>query len=178
MKPTAAWRQERPWSSAVRHPPPSLHSLPGGHPCESPPDQMHTWHHGVGREFCSSSIVPCLYNRLFHACMAGLHLHGPHVRKRKGEIERERQNIQVLLACRWHVFGGRKNEDRLAAAYDSFHNWCVAERKKSTLKKFELKTFKMTSCFGFKTMHVCARMQGHIHEIMITCMYVCMCLAS
>ena len=171
MKPTAAWRQERPWSSAVRHPPPSLHSLPGGHPCESPPDQMHTWHHGVGREFCSSSIVPCLYNRLFHACMAGLHLHGPHARKRERErgVERERQNIQVLLACRWHVFGGRKNEDRLAAAYDSCHNWCVAERKKSTLKKFELKTFKMTSRFGLKPCMfvlacraVCARVQGYI----------------
>ena len=39
------------------------------------------------------------------------------------------KNIQVLLACRWHVFAGRKNEDRLAAAYDSFHNWCVVERK-------------------------------------------------
>ena len=57
MKLTAQWRQERPSTSAVKHPPPSLHSLPGGGATESPPDQMHTWHHGIGREFCASVIV-------------------------------------------------------------------------------------------------------------------------
>ena len=155
MKLTAAWRQERPWTSAVRDPPPSLHSLPGGHPCESPPDQMHTWHHGVGREFCSSSIVPCLINIVsFMAVLLRFSL------ARMVDIL-ACKNIQVLLACRWHVFAGRKNDDRLAAAYDSFHNWCVAEGKKSTLKKFELKTFKMSSCFGFKScmfVHACMTM--------------------
>ncbi len=60
MKLDAPWRRNRPWTSAVKHPPPSLHSLPGGGACFSPPDQMHTWHHGIGREFCSSAIVPFL----------------------------------------------------------------------------------------------------------------------
>jgi hypothetical protein len=58
MKPTAPWVHERPSTSAVKEPRPSLHSLPGGGPLESPPDQMHTWHHGVGREFCASAIAP------------------------------------------------------------------------------------------------------------------------
>lgn len=59
MKTSACWRQERPSNSAVKLPPPSLHFLPGGQPGESPPDQMHTWHHGVGREFCTSAIASC-----------------------------------------------------------------------------------------------------------------------
>ena len=57
MKRSAPWLQERPATSAVKLPAPSLHALPGGGPLESPPDQMHTWHHGVGREFASSAIV-------------------------------------------------------------------------------------------------------------------------
>ena len=57
MKPTAQWRGERPWVPAVAHPPPLLHILPGGQPTGSPPDQMHTWHHGVGREFAASAVA-------------------------------------------------------------------------------------------------------------------------
>lgn len=68
MKRTAAWVTERPWTSAVKQPAPTLHTLPGGGPCDSPPDQMHTWHHGVGREFCASAIVSRLIAAC-HACM-------------------------------------------------------------------------------------------------------------
>ena len=58
MKITAQWRSERPSDeSPVRDPPPLMHTLPGGGACESPPDQMHTWHHGIGREFVASSIA-------------------------------------------------------------------------------------------------------------------------
>ena len=73
MKITAQWRQERPGNeNPVRAPAPLLHELPGGGPCESPPDQMHTWHHGTGREFVASCIVS-LINFItcpsLHACM-------------------------------------------------------------------------------------------------------------
>ena len=64
-------------------------------------------------------------------------------------------DCKVLLACRWHVFEGRTIDARLEAAYDSFHHWCVAEKRKSSIKKFELKTFKMTSFLGANvSMHV------------------------
>lgn len=58
MKQNAQWRGERPWVPAVAQPPPLLHTLPGGQPTGSPPDQMHTWHHGVGREFAASTVAP------------------------------------------------------------------------------------------------------------------------
>lgn len=48
----------------------------GGGATESPPDQMHTWHHGVGREFCSSAIAP--RHLMLHACVA-CHLASMHV---------------------------------------------------------------------------------------------------
>ena len=155
MKLTAAWRQERPWTSAVRDPPPSLHSLPGGHPCESPPDQMHTWHHGVGREFCSSSIVPCLINIV--SFMAVLLLftctHGRHTCMQEYPGT---SSMQVACFC-W--------SQKWRSACCSL--WFISQlvrgwEKKTTLKKFELKTFKMSSCFGFKIMHVCARMHDHV----------------
>lgn len=60
MKVDAQWRMERPSTPAVRDPAPSLHLLPGGKPTMSPPDQMHTWRHGVGREFAASAIAPRL----------------------------------------------------------------------------------------------------------------------
>ena len=67
MKVTAQWRGERPSTHAVKMPAPLLHSLPGGGETFSPPDQMHTWHHGVGREFCSSAIAPCPKSFASHA---------------------------------------------------------------------------------------------------------------
>ena len=68
VKTSAQWRSERPSNeNPVRDPPPLMHTLPGGGPCESPPDQMHTWHHGVGREFVASCIVSFQAFRC-HAC--------------------------------------------------------------------------------------------------------------
>ena len=64
---------------------------------------------------------------------------------------------EVLLACRWHVFPGHNIEERLEGAFDSFHSWCVAQGKKTSLRKFELKTFKMSSCLGLSIMQ-------HMHE--------------
>lgn len=63
---------------------------------------------------------------------------------------------EVLLACRWHLFPGANIEERLEHAYGSFHSWCVAEKKGSSLQRFELKTFKMTSCLGL-CVFVCPR---------------------
>jgi len=69
-------------------------------------------------------------------------------------------SAQVLLACRWHVFSGHSIEERLQRAFDSFHSWCIAEKKKSSINKFELKTFKMASLLGssdytLKRIHAC-----------------------
>ena len=71
---------------------------------------MHTWHHGVGREFTSSCIVLC--------------------------------------ACHWRLWGGANIERRLALAYDDFRRWRVLNKTNSSINKFELKTFKMTSPLG------------------------------
>ena len=62
---------------------------------------------------------------------------------------------EVLLACRWRVFGGHSNEERLQKAFGSFHAWCVANKKKSSLNQFELKTFKMQSCPDSKNLEKC-----------------------
>ena len=56
--------------------------------------------------------------------------------------------LEVLVALRWKLFEGNTIEARLESAYESFHAWCVGVKKKSSLNKFELKTFKMTSCAG------------------------------
>ena len=74
MKTSAQWRSERPSDeNPVRDPPPLMHTLPGGGPCESPPDQMHTWHHGIGREFVASCIASFhafkSHAWMLHACM-------------------------------------------------------------------------------------------------------------
>ena len=71
------------------------------------------------------------------------------------------KNIQVLLACRWHVFAGRKNEDRLAAAYDSFHNWCVAERKNPPWRNLSWRRSKCLRALALKScmfVHACMTM--------------------
>lgn len=36
---------------------------------------------------------------------------------------------KVLLACRWRVFPGSNIDERLQGAYDSFHHWCLANKK-------------------------------------------------
>lgn len=56
MKPGSQWRTGPPAPRAVKGSI-SLHTLPGGGECCAPPDVMHTWHHGVGREFGSSAVA-------------------------------------------------------------------------------------------------------------------------
>ena len=59
MKTSAQWRTDRPGPDCLKPgPPPAIHSVAGGLPRQAPPDQMHTWHYGVGKEFCASAIVP------------------------------------------------------------------------------------------------------------------------
>lgn len=68
MKTSAQWRSERPSDeNPVRDPPPLMHTLPGGGACDAPPDQMQTWHHGIGREFVASCIVS-FHAFKCHAC--------------------------------------------------------------------------------------------------------------
>ena len=52
------------------------------------------------------------------------------------------------------MFEGRTTAQRLEAAYASFYRWCVTEKRKSGIKKFELKTFKMSSFLGEIYAHV------------------------
>ena len=87
--------------------------------------------------------------------------------------------VEVLLACRWHLFPGHNIEERLQGAFDSFHSWCVAEGKKTSLRKFELKTFKMSSCLGLSIMqhvhtyHACT---GPSTKTIVCFMPVCLCM--
>lgn len=59
---------------------------------------------------------------------------------------------EILLAARWRVFGDGKLEQRLHAAFESFHTFCksgaMGKAETSSLNKFELKTFKMQSQLG------------------------------
>ena len=59
---------------------------------------------------------------------------------------------EILLAARWRVFGDGKLEQRLQAAFESFHTFCksgaMGKAETSSLNKFELKTFKMQSQLG------------------------------
>ena len=136
MKPTALWRQQRPHTRAVKGFV-SLHALPGGHECVGCPDQMHTWHHGYGREFAASAIAPFM-NMSGTCVFVPIHVFDLHVIG----------NFQVLLACRWRVFGGKTIDDRLENAFDSFTSWRIATKTTTSLTKFELKTFKMDSPLG------------------------------
>lgn len=52
---------------------------------------------------------------------------------------------EVLLACRFKVWGGSNIEERLRRAHESFNAWRIANKANTSLTKFELKTFKMTS---------------------------------
>lgn len=151
MKITARWRQGRPGDeNPVRDPAPLLHALAGGHPCESPPDQMHTWHHGIGREFVANCIVSLInyHARMsFPACMC---THAWFVHESEFLWWPE-----VLLACVCKIWGGRNIEQRLANGFASFHTWKTANKQSSSLTKFELKTFKMTSSLGGMRSHAC-----------------------
>ena len=55
---------------------------------------------------------------------------------------------EVLLACRFKVWGGSNIEERLRRAFASFNAWRIANKVNTSLTKFELKTFKMTSCLS------------------------------
>ena len=51
----------------------------------------------------------------------------------------------IILLCRHNVFGPGSIQVKLEAAYLSFRAWCETTRKTTSLKQFDLKTFKMTS---------------------------------
>ena len=70
-------------------------------------------------------------------------------------------SFEVLLACRFKVWGGSNIEERLQLAHASFNAWRIANKVNTSLTKFELKTFKMTSClscmhFSIRSVCVCA----------------------
>lgn len=55
---TSIWRTCRPgsWPCSPGSPA-NLHVVPGLGPTDCPPDQMHTWHLGVGQVLCGSTIA-------------------------------------------------------------------------------------------------------------------------
>ena len=148
MKVSAQWRSQRPSDeNPVYDPPPLMHTLPGGGPCESPPDQMHTWRHGIGREFVACCIVSfhAFSTRVMHAaCMYVADQCCPYICMHPCFFLLH----EVLLACRFKVWGGSNIEERLRRAFASFNAWRIANKVNTSLTKFELKTFKMTSCLS------------------------------
>lgn len=55
---SAQWRLHRPGSCPSKDgPPAALHQVPGAGTLFAPPDQMHTWHLGIGQWFCGASVV-------------------------------------------------------------------------------------------------------------------------
>lgn len=56
----ATWRSHRPGASPV-YAPAALHIVPGMGPTDAPPDQMHTWHLGIGQQLAGSAVVPCSF---------------------------------------------------------------------------------------------------------------------
>ncbi|CAE6934292.1 FAM186A [Symbiodinium sp. CCMP2592] len=51
----------------------------------------------------------------------------------------------ILLLCRLDEFSGSSIKIQLEEAYKQFHAWCCQNHKTSSLKHFELKTFKISS---------------------------------
>ena len=51
----------------------------------------------------------------------------------------------VMLGCRLNIFQGNSVDAKLESAYDQFSIWCKNNNVTSSLKKFELKTFKIKS---------------------------------
>ena len=56
---SAQWRKHRPgdWPCFMDIPA-TIHQVPGMGPTVAPPDQMHTWHLGVGQQVCGSTVAP------------------------------------------------------------------------------------------------------------------------
>ena len=52
------------------------------------------------------------------------------------------------MACRFRLWGGHNNDERLSLGFSKFDAWRRAEKKSTSLTKFELKTFKMKSLLG------------------------------
>ena len=122
IKVTSRWRRERPGEDPV-YPDksPSIQRLAGGQPFDSPPDQMHTWHHGIGRD-CMASLIASWMGSVSEALWD-----------------------YVLLACRFHVFGGSNIPERLALAFADFTRFRVACKLHTSIQKFELATFKIAA---------------------------------
>ena len=72
--------------------------------------------------------------------------------------------LEVLVALRWKLFAGSTIEARLESAYESFHAWSVGMKQKSSLNKFELKTFKMTSCAGSYGLSLLCTAAKYFHD--------------
>ncbi|CAL1128522.1 unnamed protein product [Cladocopium goreaui] len=54
-------------------------------------------------------------------------------------------SIIVFLSCRCLLFGGRKIEDQLDNAFQSFNNWCIVNKKTTSITSFDYQTLKITS---------------------------------
>lgn len=115
---------------------------------------------------CYDSVVNCVYGWMFvFVCKSCMHVFG---------FAFVWFWFQVLLACRWRVFPGHSIDERLKHAFNSFHTWCKINKKRSSISKFELKTFKMASCLGsISNLWTC--IQTCLHACMSVCFIFIWC---
>lgn len=159
----ATWRGSRPGSDPC-YAPSSLSVVPGCGPLDACPDQAHTWHLGVGREFTGSMIVPqtailFTFIHMLHACVI--------------YVQNQIYWFKVLLACRLHWWGGNNIDVRLHNAHLCFDAWRRSRRLSTSVTKFELKTFKCSSILG--CMHLVTSTNPNMHGAKLK---PCMCAFS
>ena len=116
---TAQWRRQRPgdWPSKLDRPA-KIHTVPGMGPTDAPPDQMHTWHLGVG-QYCmwsNCSSLFCIFPTKPKLASACQHCS----RSRHLIAHREVQGV-TCLPLQW--FGGTTRETQLENAFQNFNTW-------------------------------------------------------
>ena len=115
---SAQWRLHRPGSCPSRDgPPAALHQVPGAGTLFAPPDQMHTWHLGIGQWFCGASVVTqqSKINVCSFFCMGAL--------CKVYDLCAYRLRAQVMIACRFKWFGGTTQDAQMEKAYQHFLQW-------------------------------------------------------
>ena len=117
--------------------PSALSVVPARGPLDACPDQAHTWHLGVGQEFCGSMIVPVVAEIIMHVDV--------HLRTAAWICLTTHVKNEVLFACRFHGWPGTNIDQRLENVHASFDAWRRSRRLSTSVTKFELQTFKCSS---------------------------------
>lgn len=61
----------------------------------------------------------------------------------------------VFLACHCAVWGGSRMDDQLEHAYIDFKNWCINNKKTTSIQEFNKQTLKITSFLGLQWQSFC-----------------------